>query len=258
MIAQTHVCSVCGRAVDVFASLPESYFKTLQDAGWRYGFGRLEMLNIRRYICPHCGAADRDRLCALYLNDRLNSRKRPLAIVDFAPAKALSDFIRRTIASQGFGDNYRTADLYAEGVDDRVDITDLACYASDSVDLFLCSHVLEHVPDDRRAMRELHRILTPGGQGILLVPIVLGLEETDEDPEVTDPTERWRRFGQDDHVRLYAKRDFLKRLHETGFLVREWGIDQLGRWRFAEQAIAEQSVLYVVKKLALAAEYSAR
>ena len=169
-------------------------------------------------------------------------------VVDFAPSRPLSEWFRGTIAARGLGDHYRTADLYAEGVDDRVDITDLACYPTGSVDLFLCSHVLEHVVDDRLAMRELRRILKPGGQGILLVPIVLGLDEVDEDPAVTDPTERWRRFGQDDHVRLYSRREFRRRLRETGFAVRELGIGHFGRRQFAAQGITKQSILYVTEK----------
>ncbi|MGO9112924.1 MAG: methyltransferase domain-containing protein [Thermoguttaceae bacterium] len=242
------VCSVCSRQFESCQPLPDCHLKMLREAGWPYGFERFETLNIEEYMCPHCCAADRDRLCALYLNDYLTSQRRPLVIVDFAPTRPLSERIRRTIAIRGLGDSYRTADLYAEGVDDHVDITDLACYATGSVDLFLCSHVLEHVVDDRLAMRELQRILKPGGQGILLVPIVLGVEEVDEDPTVTDPTERWRRFGQNDHVRLYSRQEFLRRLHEAGFVVHELGIGHFGRRRFAEQAITKQSILYVAEK----------
>src|SRR5271157_4940524 len=125
-----HVCSVCSRQVETCLPLPDYHLKMLREAGWPYGFDRFETLNIQEYMCPHCCAADRDRLCALYLNEYLRSRRRPLVIVDFAPTRPLSAWFRRTIAVRGLGDSYRTADLYAEGVDDQVDITNLACYAS--------------------------------------------------------------------------------------------------------------------------------
>jgi SAM-dependent methyltransferase len=241
-------CPICRLPEPTYKPLPDYHLQKMRDAGWPYGFDRFETLNIQEYQCPDCGASDRDRLCALYLNEVLADWQRRIAMVDFAPAKALSEWTRRTLVERGFNDSYRTADLWAEGVDDKVDITDLACYQSGTVDLFLCSHVLEHVADDRRAMRELHRILKSGGRGMLLVPLVRGLKEIDEDPTVTDVAERWRRFAQDDHVRLYSKREFLRRLREAGFVVREFGISHFGRRQFEAQAITESSVLYVVVK----------
>jgi len=79
----------------------------------------------------------------------------------------------------------------------------------------MCNHVLEHVPDDRKAMRELRRVLRPNGWAILLVPDVHA-EATVEDPTITDPAERLRLFGQADHVRRYG-RDYLQRLADAGF-----------------------------------------
>ena len=105
------------------------------------------------------------------------------------------------------------------GVDDKVDISNMWLYDNNQFDFFICSHVLEHVPDDHKALSELHRILKPGGTGILMVPIILGLEEIDEDPFETDESERWRRFGQHDHVRVYSKEGFLKRARDAGFFI---------------------------------------
>ena len=90
-----------------------------------------------------------------------------------------------------------------------------APFVSGSFDLILCSHVLEHIPDDRAAMNEITRLLSPKGRAILLVPLDDRLAETDEDPSVTDPKERARRFGQHNHVRMYG-RDFVDRLSESG------------------------------------------
>ncbi len=98
-----------------------------------------------------------------------------------------------------------------------MDITDIGI-ESMSFDLIICNHVLEHVVDDRKAMRELFRVLKPGGLAILQVPIAMLTEETVEAPSITDPAERERRFGQSDHVRIYGL-DYPNRLREAGFFV---------------------------------------
>ncbi|MBX0330763.1 methyltransferase domain-containing protein [Oscillochloris sp. ZM17-4] len=113
------------------------------------------------------------------------------------------------------GPGYITADLFDPHVDVRLDITRLP-QSDQSIDIIYCSHVLEHVPDDRKAMRELYRILKREGWAILLVPITVG--QTIEDPTITDPAERLRLFGQDDHVRRYGP-DYVDRLREVGFIV---------------------------------------
>ena len=88
--------------------------------------------------------------------------------------------------------------------------------ADDSVEVILCNHLLEHVADDRKALRELHRILRPGGWGILLSPVEKDYEKTYEDDSITDPDERTRIFGQYDHRRIYGA-DYTDRLREAGF-----------------------------------------
>jgi SAM-dependent methyltransferase len=107
---------------------------------------------------------------------------------------------------------YLTADLEKPAMV-RMDITDIQ-YPDESFDAICCSHVLEHVPDDRRAMREICRVLKSSGWAILLVPITA--DRTFEDPSVTDPEERLRLFGQADHVRRYGP-DYTDRLREAGF-----------------------------------------
>ena len=97
-------------------------------------------------------------------------------------------------------------------------------------------------------MRELRRILKREGQGILVVPIVLTLDQIDEDPSVTDVSERWRRFGQDDHVRLYSKQGFLSRVQEAGLKVNQLGRDHFGNGAFTKHGITDRSVLYIVEK----------
>jgi predicted SAM-dependent methyltransferase len=113
------------------------------------------------------------------------------------------------------GENYITADLYDPRAMVKMDITNIK-YDNQSFDVIYCGHVLEHVQDDRRAMREFHRVLRRNGWAILLVPITA--EETFEDPSIVDPKQRLEAFGQEDHVRRYGP-DYIDRLREAGFKV---------------------------------------
>ena len=239
-------CPVCNSRVNAFQPLPAYFIENPKKYGWPFKDEDAETCNVQDYSCPSCQATDRDRLYALYLRDYVTRLQVEglIKIVDFAPSLPLSRFIRKLRKDI----SYRTADLFEEDVDDRVDITELRPYEDNQFDFFLCSHVLEHVPDDRKALRELYRILKPGGRGILMVPIILSLTEIDEDPTVIDEGERWRRFGQNDHVRLYAKQGFVERMREAGFLVHECGREFFGQELFARNGITDQSVLYVVEK----------
>ena len=111
--------------------------------------------------------------------------------------------------------DYLSADLSSPTAMVTMDITDIR-YADDSFDVIYCSHVLEHVVDDIGAMRELYRVLKPGGWAVLQVPISSGT--TFEDPTVTSPEAREELFGQDDHVRRYGH-DYVERLVAAGFSV---------------------------------------
>jgi SAM-dependent methyltransferase len=115
----------------------------------------------------------------------------------------------------------------------RADITNLQ-WDKGHFDLVICNHVLEHVPDDRKAMSELFRVMRPEGTAILQVPIAGAPRETVEDPSIECADERERLFGQVDHVRIYGT-DYVDRLRGAGFNVdlfnpNSWGaqvIDEL-------------------------------
>lgn len=168
--------------------------------------------------CPVCHGCDRTRMMALYLEHQLGIGRGELDVLHVAPEYGLYLWLKRRPGVRYTGsdidahryrhfENMRTANL--------MDMP----FESDSFDVVICSHVLEHVPDDARAMRELQRVLKPAGTALLLVPLAMDGGGTDEDPTIADPDERNRRFGQWDHVRLYGKDDFLARLSEAGFEV---------------------------------------
>lgn len=244
-LGRTYACPVCGTGLRRFKPIWKSYVRKLREHGFVHPIDALETFNVSAHTCPACGASDRERLYALYLEDRFRTldQTRRCTLVDFAASPGLS---RRLRALSWLA--YRTADLYRAGVDDRVDISDMAIYGDGAIDMFICSHILEHVPDDRRAMRELFRVLRPGGFGIVMVPLVVGVEDTHEDPSIVDPAARWKYYCQDDHLRLYGRRDFVRRLEEAGFNVLQLGVDHFGRERFRRAGIHENSVLYVAER----------
>jgi len=190
-----------------------------------------------------CDASDRDRLYALYFQKVMAHHDTPETVLDIAPKTSLTRFLKRRANVV-----VRTADLFMDGVDDKVDVTDMHVYSDGQFDVFICSHVLEHVDDDRAAMRELFRVLKPGGWGIAMVPIALGLTEIHEDPSLKDTASRWKYFGQGDHVRMYSKSGFVERLTSVGFSVDQLGASFFGDDAFARHAIHPRSVLYVVRK----------
>lgn len=240
-----YYCPVCEHSVKEFMPLPDFYLDQAELHGYLYSFDDGETLNYKQYSCPHCSSSDRERLYALFLKEKTASYEniRKLDLVEFAPIKPLSQMIKRLGAF-----NLRTADLYMKEVDDKVNLEDMSLYKDEAFDCFICSHVLEHIPDDRKAMRELLRILKPGGWGILMVPIILSLDEIDEGPDVTDEGERWRRFGQHDHLRTYSKSGFLQRAEEAGFIVSQYGWQHFGSDLFDTAGIEKKSILYLVEK----------
>lgn len=169
--------------------------------------------------CAHCNALERHRFLWLYVLRRTN-------LFDGKPKKMLhvaSELCFESILQQLLGDNYITADLFNPRAKVKMDITNID-YPDQSFDVIYCSNVLEHVQDDRKAMKEFFRTLKSNGWAILLVPITA--EETFEDPSIIEPEERLRVFGQEDHVRRYGP-DYINRLHDAGFSVEVTKVNDL-------------------------------
>ena len=163
-------------------------------------------------LCPRCLALERHRLMWLYLvreTDFFTARPRVLHV---APEHC---FIRRF--ERLLGDRYVTADLESPLAKVKMDIQHIP-FPEESFDVIFCNHILEHVEDDRLALREMYRVMRPGGWGILLSPVNYDRAVTYEDPSITDEAGRQRAFGQKDHVRDYG-RDYPDRLAEAGFAV---------------------------------------
>jgi SAM-dependent methyltransferase len=232
-----------------FKPMWKSYGRDVERYGYIHRHAEPETMNLAAMTCPKCDATDRERLMAIYLDEAWPAfGGRRVKLMDFAPAYPLSLKIKKLP-----GVDYRSADLTRRDVQENVDLTDTG-YPDASVDVFICSHILEHIPDDRKAMRELCRILAPKGLGLMLVPLVVGVETTTEEPAGGASVEyRWKHFGMGDHVRQYGRRDFVARLKEAGFVVEPLGADHFGRETFRRYGIAGNSVLYVVRRAATSA-----
>jgi SAM-dependent methyltransferase len=133
------------------------------------------------------------RQSCLFVHEGGRNKLKDKCILHFAP-EACAELIVRDCKT------YKSADLYQKGVDLKTDITAIN-QPDESYDVVICSNVLEHIPDDAKALREIRRVLKPGGTTILMVPICDGCDHTYEDPNITDPKDQVLHFGQWDHVR---------------------------------------------------------
>jgi SAM-dependent methyltransferase len=167
--------------------------------------------------CPVCHARDRTRLMMLCLQLRTELGHKSMRVLHTAPDFGLYLWLRNQplveyVATDIDSSRYR----HIENMRDA-DLTSTS-FSDNSFDIILCSHVLEHIPDDTAAFSELFRILRPGGHALLLTPFALDGLPTDEDPTINDPAEQNRRFGQWDHVRIYSRDDFVARMERAGFV----------------------------------------
>lgn len=160
-------------------------------------------------LCWRCGAHERHRAVALLWRERPELLGGARSVLHFAPEWCFR------FTARPAGQRYVSTDLDPAKGDVPLDIRALDL-PDDAFDAIICSHVLEHVDDDRAALAELRRVVAPGGWVQLMVPQDLGRAETYEDPGITAPSARREAFWQDDHVRLYG-RDFADRIRAAGF-----------------------------------------
>lgn len=229
----SYKCCCCNSNVRLFTPVSKSINRDLDLVTTApEGF---ETLSLNSYFCPICGANDRDRLIISYLQKNHNNDS---SVLEIAP----SNPIRDNLNYAGF--KYRCCDLYMADVDDRCDITKMTCYPDNSFDIVICSHVLEHIHEDTKAISEIARILKPNGEALILVPIPIGLEANLYDPSTEDIETRVRMYGQDDHVRMYSKTGLTDLISISGLSIKTWSHsdDELG---FEKMGLSSTSTLYV-------------
>ncbi len=177
-----------------------------------YGYAQIR----KNVLSPGTLSLERHRLMWLYLQ-QTDFFTKPYKVLHIAPEQA---FYKRLKKQKNL--NYITTDLQSPLADIKADITDLP-FSDNEFDIIFCNHVLEHIPDDHKAMQELYRIMKPGGWGIFQIPIDMNRAVTFQDDSITDPKERTRIFGQYDHVRIYG-RDYFDKLAAVGFKVKQVNI----------------------------------
>ncbi|MBP3426067.1 MAG: methyltransferase domain-containing protein [Rikenellaceae bacterium] len=220
-------CPVCGSRYRKF--LPYGY----TDAGSR-----------ENALCPSCLSLERHRMLWMWLERNTDIMTSLPVVLHVAPEVCLMRKFRR--AYKGCPERYITADLESPLADLQMDIQAIPL-ADQSVDVIFCNHILEHVEDDRLAMREMWRVMRSGGWGVLLSPVDLSLAKTFEDDTITDPEERTRIFGQYDHRRNYGL-DYADRLREAGFEVEECDYSAEFTPEERERYGLRREIIYVVRK----------
>tara|TARA_B110001450_G_scaffold255193_1_gene282123 strand:- start:34 stop:816 length:783 start_codon:yes stop_codon:yes gene_type:complete len=228
-------CPICGyKSKDLFPigkDIPVLKEKQVVGAGLRNGG------------CYKCGSSDRERLVFTYLTEKVNIfESKDLKILHLAPEKNISSALSKI----GFND-YICGDLFTEGYQypdyvQNMNVLNIP-FEDNYFDLIICNHLLEHVPNDTDAMKELFRVLNSNGKAILQVPISKNSDTTFEDFSVTDSKERESVFGQFDHLRIYGQ-DYSDRLNSIGFKIERINISK----EFPKYGLVLDEDIFIGKK----------
>ena len=203
-----------------------------------YGYGN-QRDNV---LSPSTFSLERHRLLWLYLKNETSFFNAKIKVLHFAPEQA---FYKRFKKFKNL--DYTTTDLNSPLADIKADICNLP-FDDNSYDVIFCNHVLEHIPDDTKAMQELYRIMKPNGWGIFQIPQDLKRQNTFEDNSITDKKERAKIFGQYDHVRIYGK-DYFDKLRSIGFIVEEIDFtSKLSEEAIRKYSLAKGEIIPLVKK----------
>ncbi len=218
-------CPICGARRRKF--LPYGYVTQRQDA-----------------LCPNCLSLERHRLLWLYLQNESSLFEDLPKLLHIAPEVSFIKRFKRAYSSSP--DRYITADLESPLATMHFDVQNIPL-PDRFCDVVICNHIMEHLEDDRLAMREIHRILKDGGWGVILSPIDYSRSTTFEDDSITDPKLRTEIFGQYDHRRVYGK-DYGDRLRESGFTVNEVDYFDTLTPQQRELYALTHEIIYIVKK----------
>lgn len=203
-----------------------------------YGYGNQR----NNVLSPSTLSLERHRLLWLYLINETDFFTSPKKVLHFAPEQAFYKRFRNLTHL-----DYTTTDLNSPLADVKADICNLP-FKDNEFDVILCNHVLEHIPDDTKAMQELYRVLKPNGWGIFQIPQDMNRATTFEDNSITDKKERAKIFGQYDHVRVYG-RDYFDKLRTIGFKVEEVDYTStLSEDEMVKYCLAKGEIIPLVKK----------
>lgn len=228
-------CQYCNQQFEKFSPWPAHYDFP------KYKF---EMWNKDTGICPVCSSMDRERLYRVYIETETDLLSRKYTMLHIAPEANVRDWF-----NEYKNITYVCGDLEPKDpLMKEIDVTSIT-YDSNTFDVILCSHVLEHVLDDGKAMRELYRVLKPGGWGIIQVPIVMNVDSIIENELIVTPQLRKLAFGQEDHVRIYNQSGFIQRLMNAGFKVELYNLAEKQGMKSARKfGLSETDMLYIVRK----------
>lgn len=234
-------CNACGSDV-FFNPIPTHYETKRKKYGFLYWNADFQLESKENYECPVCEAYDRERLMIAFLEEVQAERGEKLRMLHIAPSPAME---RYALGREDI--RYESTDLMMPDVTFQADLQHMDMVEDETYDIIVCSHVLEHVEDDARAMSELYRMLKPEGVCLVLVPLIAGKQDTEEQWGCSEE-ENWRRFGQWDHSRLYGRNDFIRRLQEAGFYVNELGKEWFGEDFYQHHGFDDLSILYVATR----------
>jgi SAM-dependent methyltransferase len=222
-----------------------SYVKKLKPTGENSAFFKKNKIaggGYREAICPVCGSFDRERMEYYFLKKYTTIFSSKCSVLHFAPETGLKEKLQENKKC-----DYITGDITPGRADYVVDITNIQ-FTDEMFDFIICNHVLEHIPDEAKAISELKRVLKPNGRLILTMPISLNNESTLEDDQVITKLDRRNIYGQADHVRLYGK-DVKEHLKKLGLKVKEYELEKIeGKDLATKLSIHRGDRLYYCKK----------
>lgn len=193
-------------------------------------------------IAPDSMSLERHRLMWLFMKEKTNFFTAELKFLHIAPEYC---FIKIFKGMKNL--DYITADLISPWADVKMDVHEIP-FDENSFNVVICNHVLEHVEDANKVMKEFYRVMKPGGWGIFQVPIDINNKVTIEDKNIIDPNERERLYWQSDHLRLFGL-DYGKKLSEAGFKVTESDfINELSEDLVERYALPKGEIVYFCQK----------
>lgn len=217
-----YTCNFCGAVYQKF--VPEYPSPDIENAivanAVIAGYGE-------NVYCPRCLSKNRERLVKDVIDHYLSIKNKE--VLHFSPEKNLHNYLKPLAGitsvdiTPGFYKDIDSAVQYADATALR--------FASESFDVIIANHILEHIPNDQAAMKELFRVLRKNGVAILQAPWSLTLPATIENPSIADPAMQAKLYGQKDHVRIYTLNDYVNRLSAAGFDVKVISPGELGRFR---------------------------